>query len=135
MKKIALLLCLAIFVFGCQNDDESAGGAPNISGDWSLILITGGVVGADNSYGEGLIQWNFTNGTLTVANGDTSEVSFTLPSGTYEYFLQEDQGVYYLFIDGDDKGKMEYNYSLIAVDGSKQFDGRCDDCFNFQLKR
>ena len=135
MKKITLLLCLSLLTLGCGNDDDSGGGEPNVSGNWSLIRVTGGISGADNTFPQGLIRWNFQNGILTIQNNNTSNEADMFASGMYEYSVRENQGDYFLFIDNRDQGIMEINLIQLVVNGAKHFDGQCDDCFNFILTK
>lgn len=135
MKKITLLLCLTLLTLSCGSDDDSGLGEPNASGNWNLIRVTGGFVGANSTFPQGLIRWNFQNGVLTIQNNNTSSEADLFPSGIYEYSIEESQGDYFLFIDNRDYGLIENNLLQLSVDGAIQLDGNCIDCFSFILTR
>jgi hypothetical protein len=135
LKKITLLVYLVLLTMGCEKGDDIGTVAPNISGNWNLITVTGGVSGVNSEFLPELIIWNFQDGSLTIENNNTSGDTDLFASGTYTYSKQESQGDYFLFIDGADQGMIEADLILVAIDGRKHVAGMCNDCFNFTLRK
>ncbi|RKE98946.1 hypothetical protein [Ichthyenterobacterium magnum] len=66
MKTPFYTLILVLFLFSCNNDDAQQNNEPTLNESWSLVNISGGLVGLDDDYETGIITWTF--------NTETSQV-------------------------------------------------------------
>ena len=88
MKRILFLITITLF-FSCSNDDDNSSFI-GLQGEWNLINVSGGFVGADNDFDKGVIMWKFDEiaKQVVITNSNTEPgVSDGLPTGTYDYSI------------------------------------------------
>jgi hypothetical protein len=76
---------LGIFLFsGCDNDDSTT--TEQVPGQWSLVNVSGGIAGINDSFPEGTIKWTYDEdtSTVTVVNNNADEsLEDIFATGTY----------------------------------------------------
>ncbi|WP_298900902.1 hypothetical protein [uncultured Psychroserpens sp.] len=88
MKKYSYLLVFTLLAFACYNDDDSTqNNEPSLFGEWSLINVSGGLIGVDQDFDSDLIIWDFNQDTmqLTITNNNTDADFDGWPTGVYNY--------------------------------------------------
>lgn len=135
MKTKILLLCLMLTLTSCSSDDNpiQINDPENLDGSWTIVNIFGGLAGIDDDYEPGQIIWSFDeeNETLTVDNSveDEDVITSGLPSGTYDYYIETEEGTNYLFVD-------DYNFAHFSISADTLLidQGVASDGFLFTLK-
>lgn len=137
MKPTVFLLCLALTVMGCSNDDDANQNdnpQQSLKGSWTMVNIFGGFAGIDDDYEPGEIVWAFdeeTN-TLTVDNSvenDETIIASGFDSGTYDYHTETEEESDYLFVEASKFGEYYFNADTLVVDSNVGADG-----FRFKLQ-
>lgn len=95
MKKFILLnfIC-ALLCIACSQDDDVIL-TDTTEGDWSLINISGSLMGIDQDIEAGVIVWTFNpaENTVTIVNNNTNEeITDFFESGTYMYNYMSNNG-------------------------------------------
>lgn len=119
MKSVYLYLVIYILFLSCSNDDDSNTNDDFLlNGQFSLVNVSGGLLGIDDDFEIGLIIWDFdgNNWILTVDNNNTANsVCDGLPSGTYNYQILTTTGENdYLVIDG-----MNLSYGITSSESAE----------------
>ena len=116
---IYILFLLA--VLGCNKDDDTTLTTSEISGEWSLIHVRGGLRGIDESFEKGMILWTFNEEakTINVINKNFKEVYDVLPTGTYTYSIKVTKDSKELLVDSNNVGNFELTTDQFTID--KQF--------------
>ena len=95
MKKIIFLnLICVLFCFACSQDDDVIFTDP-AEGDWSLVNVSGTLLGLDQDIEAGVIVWTFNpaENTVTIVNNNTDEeITDFFESGTYAYIYMSNNG-------------------------------------------
>ncbi|TXD83843.1 hypothetical protein ESY86_07295 [Subsaximicrobium wynnwilliamsii] len=126
--RLLILLTLITTAFiGCNDDDPNRIDAvPSISGTWNLSNVSGGFVGTDVDFEDGLITWSFNTETsqVKVINSNADPVAFDgLPSGTYDYVLENNAGVETLKVDYLDMTVNAMSNTQMLLDDGIAYDG------------
>ncbi len=112
MKRFIYIFFL-FTIISCSSDDDNPGTDVNSSalgGKWNLVNISGGFLGVDHDFENGVIIWDFNENskTITVTNNNTdTTINDILPTGTYPYSLMTIQGNQELFITEISRGNFE----------------------------
>ncbi|MBQ0733259.1 hypothetical protein [Aquimarina celericrescens] len=124
MNRFFVLVFVFLFTtLSCSNDDDTSSdpdvNIPDLSGSWNMVNVTGGFVGINHDFSNGIIIWNFneTNKTITITNNNTDDsVEDLLPTGTYDYSLVSIQGNQELILDGVNRGNFEVTASELIIE-------------------
>lgn len=137
MNTLKLLTVFSIFALaGCNDDDHdyvpiyAPPTTEDIEGAWELSNVSGGIVGANDTYMPGEVTWIFNeeNHTVTVFNNNTDDnkVDF-FDSGTYDYEVVINPATpelcgFNFAIDGLNLGcftvtEAQFTMSMIEADG------------------
>lgn len=136
MKSTILFLLLIVTLTSCSNDDTPILiNDPNSEeSSWTMTNIYGGFAGIDDDYESGEIIWNFDKEAqvLTVDNsiGDDAPITSGLDSGNYDYHVESEEEIDYLFIDGYNSGEYTVDSDTLIIDQDAGADG-----FRFTLER
>lgn len=133
MKTRILIFALAL-VFGlftsCDKEDKNESQQSNtVVGSYSLMNVSGGLMGANVNFTKGEIQWSFntTSNILTVNNSiDTTDSRYSfsdLPSGTYTYQFQTQNSQQVLFVGGTERGPIAFTSNGWNLDDGIPVDG------------
>ena len=135
-KYSVVLICLVFAFFGCTNDEENNNDP--INGAWNLKNISGGFVGIDNDFNDGVIVWTFNqlNGVLVIQNdNDSSAIYDGLASGTYTFRILEKEEKEYLIIDNRELGGMILRQNELIIDQNDMSTGSGADRFVLKLQK
>ena len=88
MKNLILsCLCASILFLSCKSDDDAMQ-QDNLSGNWDLILVKGGLAGVSDTIPKGDITYTFNDGLLKLENNNPLPVIYScLQTGDYSYDL------------------------------------------------
>lgn len=78
---ISILLCALFFSIGCESIEENT---DPLIGSWDMTQLTGGFVGANETYNPGEIVWTFSEDSLSIQGS-----SMFVSEGTSRYLLVE----------------------------------------------
>ncbi len=136
---------LLFFLFGsltaCKKENRPAtqNGTPKttIDGKWNLMLVQGGIIGANESHFIGEITWKFNtqNATLTVNNTVGNSTIYSLPSGTYPFQQISNSAGEYLVIDGNELGQMVFSGNQLVINENMKSTGEGACGFYLTLQR
>lgn len=117
MKTYSYILVLILLTFSCNNDDDVQQNTdPTLNGPWSLVNVSGGLIGVNDDFELGLITWNFNIETseVTISNSNAEPVIFDgLASGIYNYEVLSTTGeVSYVVINS-------FNYAITTLSSSQ----------------
>ncbi len=113
MMKYFICILLFFTIIGCSGDDDTTDPNMNssgLNGKWSLVQVTGGFVGVDDSFENGVIVWDFNEAAkrVQVTNNNTKDVIYdVLPSGTYDYTVDGVQSNLEFVVDKKKMGKFQ----------------------------
>ena len=95
MKSVKYLVAALLFVliWACYNDDNTNVEMPqttneNFEGEWKLVNVSGGIMGVNDTFPEGMITWkvNGISQTIAVTNDNPdAQAQDILPDGIYNY--------------------------------------------------
>lgn len=112
MKNLLLIVTIVSFsLIGCSNDDDANPNQDPLEGNWSLVRITGGFAGVNDTIPPNLRKYTFTNGTLTVVNTSTDQYPTFLQNGEYPYKLSTENNEQILLINTRD-------YQVISLEAN-----------------
>lgn len=120
----ALVLCTS-----CKKDDDDTTEPATISGNWNLKNVSGGFAGVDIDYTPGEVIWNFNLETniLTVQNNiittGPEDTYAGFESGTYDFEIQENDGIKILLVDGYFTGYITLLDDVLQLDEGVAADG------------
>lgn len=143
MKTYTILyaIILTVFIQSCRNDDTTSlvqEKRPTIDGLWKMNTIEGGVLGIEQDFGTGLINWEFETATkkLTVSNTAVTTTGITgLTTGSYDYELKTIENREYLYIDGSEHSSVLIDSSNLILDENISSSGSVSDRFIYKLIR
>lgn len=107
-------------MLSCGNDDDNQNNNDEglLDGQFSLVNVSGGLLGVDDDFEIGLITWDFDgyNWVLTVDNNNSANVAYDgLPSGTYDYQILTTTGEdAYLVVN-----EVNFSYRIALYDSSE----------------
>lgn len=107
-------------MLSCGNDDDNQNNNDEglLDGQFSLVNVSGGLLGVDDYFEIGLITWDFDgyNWVLTVDNNNSTNVAYHgLPSGTYDYQILTTTGEdAYLVVN-----EVNFSYRIALYDSSE----------------
>lgn len=123
MKKFILLnlICL-LFCISCSEDDDIIYNDP-IEGNWSLVNVSGSLMGVNQDIETGTIVWTFNpaENTVTIVNNNTDEeITDFFESGTYTYNYESNEGETELcseslLIENIDFGCRDFNNNTMTL--------------------
>ncbi|MFP9113239.1 hypothetical protein ACLI1A_04815 [Flavobacterium sp. RHBU_3] len=104
LYKLLIPVVCSIALSSCSADNDTE----ELNGTWKLINATA-ADGANIEYEEGAVVWLFNDQShsLTVTTTLmtlTTDTYAGLPGGTYEYYVQKNRGVNYLYVNGENEG-------------------------------
>ncbi|MBV7270127.1 hypothetical protein [Winogradskyella luteola] len=103
MKSKFYILILILVTLSCNNDDDAQqNNDPTLNGSWSLVNVSGRLMGLDDDYDAGLITWTFNTETsqVIVSNLNVEFVVFDgLATGTYDYVLDSTNDIQTLTVE------------------------------------
>ncbi|HLS30136.1 MAG TPA: hypothetical protein VK021_04720 [Flavobacteriaceae bacterium] len=129
MKPTILFLCLILTLTSCSSDDNpiQINDPKSLEGSWTMVNIFGGFAGIDDNYEPGEIIWTFDqeDQMLMVDNsvGTDAPITSGLNSGTYDYHIETEEEIDYLFIDGYNSGKYSIDSDTLIIDDNPGADG------------
>jgi len=137
-SKILVLLVVGFcgIIASCNNDDSIQ--ATIINGTWNLKNISGGLVGINDDYNQGIIKWIFDNQalTLTVENNNSQNTIYDgFESGIYSYSILESGGNSYLIVEDTEFGGYTLTEKNLIIDQNKTSTGSGADGFIIDLER
>lgn len=145
MKTFIYSSILLFFMFGsltaCKKEinhaTQSATPKTTIDGKWNLMLVQGGIIGANESHSVGEITWKFNtqNATLTVNNTVGNSTIYSLPSGTYPFQQISTSTDEYLVIDGNELGQMTFSGNQLVINENMKSTGEGACGFYLTLQR
>ena len=145
MKTFIYNSFLLLFLFGsltaCKKENshvtQSAAPKTTINGKWSLVLVQGGIIGANESHFIGEITWKFNtqNATLTVNNTVSNSTIYYLPSGTYPFQQISDPTGEYLVINRNELGQMVFSGNQLVINENRKSTGEGACGFYLTLQR
>ena len=102
MNRFLSSLLLILSIHGCAPTKNTTS-LKNLEAQkiWDLVNVKGGFEAINVNYKSESMTWSFNeeNQTLTVTNNLASNELYGVPSGTYEYNIQQNKGNTYLVIE------------------------------------
>ena len=134
--KLSLLMILSLIVFtNCNNDDDS-NQTETLNGIWNVKNISGGIAGIDDDYGTGIITWTFNNQVLTIENNESQGNIYSgFESGTYNYSINEINGVNFITINNAEYGSYTLSINNLTINQNETTNGSGADGFILQFER
>ncbi|MBD1398480.1 hypothetical protein H9Q13_15010 [Pontibacter sp. JH31] len=116
MKAQILILLMVVgigLMTSCKRDDNDPAPEITINGTWNLKSVRGGLASINREYKKGDVKWIFneTNKTLTVANNIGNDNAYMLPSGTYQYNIDQTGKSQVLLVNNTD-----YRMVILSID-------------------
>ncbi len=134
--RIIMIFCLMLF-FSCSNSDDSIQ-LPIINGTWNLRNVGGGLNGIDDDYEQGIIKWVFNSQTfiITVENNNFQNTNYDgLESGIYTYSILENEGDFFLIIEGAEFGGYILTESDLILNQNETSTGSGADEYILKFER
>lgn len=114
-------------MLSCKSDDDANPFMPvTLNGSWSLVQVTGGFAGVDDSFDHGVIVWEFNKQTsqVTINNANEEDTIFDgFPSGMYPFETSVSEDVTTITIDGIDMNLTTLTPTELELDEGVAFDG------------
>ena len=105
---------------GCKKEEKRSFYNLMMTGKWSLVRQYGGIMGENEMHDSGTITWDFDgqNSRVYVVNPTNNSVYFHLSSGNYPFTVHEQDGGYYLSINGYEIGKIFFDENQCKIDAN-----------------
>ena len=138
---LSLVILALAFITGCKKEPRSVHptnySTSGIDGKWNLMRLYGGIMGTNETYSGGEIQWTFNtqNMTLTVQNTSGNSTYYYLPSGTYNFQEISNPGGQYLVIDANELGEFVISGNQLQINENKKSGGEGACGFYLVLER
>ena len=146
MRNTVLILISCFFlIYSCSINDNNLPEESNQQREvyqWHLINVSGGLAGVDIDYDLETIIWVFNvgfsgNGGLIVENDNTdSSLEDGINTGSYNISMQVIENGTYLFIEGEEFGKVSTPTSVdLIIDQNSLSTGTGADGYIYTFKR
>ncbi len=123
---IVLLLLVWNLSISCNSDEES--NTADSSSSWTLVNLSGGLMGVNQNYEEGEVVWVFdaSTQTLDIQHNYTPTEDEIIPfpvEDSYAYEFIEQEGQIYLVVEQWNLGIISQSAGQITLDNNVAADG------------
>ncbi len=122
MKRFTFIIFLLVVALGCSGDDDTSDDNETtllgLDGKWNMSNVSGGFLGVDHDFQDGLITWEFNESAKKViivnSNTDTT-IEDSLPSDTYDYTVVEFLSNLEITIGNKNLGNLEITSNSFTI--------------------
>lgn len=144
MKKVLfysfLAISLSLTLISCEatsdSDEIILEKNGTTIGHWNLTNISGGFMGINQDYEPRSVVWDFNNRntTLNIEHNIKSVIDILKP-GNYHYYILDNKGYSYLYIEEFEFGQIVREKNKLIIDQNKRSSGYMSDGYILTFER